>query len=129
MVVMDYLARREHTRAELIRKLKLKGYDLDEITLALDQLQDQNLQSDYRFAVSFAEHRARNGRGPFKIKMELKQRGVPKDMSERVMSELDVNWQELAQSVWLKKFGVAPQDLKEKAQQQRFMQQRGFEWL
>ena len=31
-----------------------------------------------------------------------------------------------ARDVWKKKFGVAPEDEKEKAKQMRFMQSRGF---
>ena len=127
VAAMDYLARREHTRVELQRKLRLKGYEQDEIDMALDKLIDQGLLSDRRFAEAFAGYRARSGRGPLKIEQELRQHGVDEPLIADVMQSLDVDWQVLARQVWHKKFGVLPQDLKEKAHQQRFMQQRGFE--
>ncbi|PHQ79838.1 MAG: hypothetical protein COB66_06015 [Coxiella sp. (in: Bacteria)] len=128
VVAMDYLARREHTRIELERKLAQKGFEPHDISAALDKLRAQNLQSDQRFAEHYAAHRARNGQGAFKIRLELKARGVDDDLMEATMSALDVDWKALAQAVWDKKFGVSPQDLTEKAKQQRFMAQRGFEW-
>ena len=125
---MDYLARREHTRVELVRKLQQKGFELEEIDSALNKLIEQGLQSDRRFAEAFAEQRARNGHGPCKIEMELKQHGVSELLIHEVMQALAIDWQQTAKQVWLKKFGSPPQDLKEKARQQRFMQQRGFGW-
>lgn len=126
VAAMDYLARREHTRVELQRKLQQKGYDFAEITEALDRLCEQGLQSDRRFAVAFAEQRARNGHGPFKIKQELQQHGVEDSLAESVMAHLEVDWQTAAMAVWRKKFNRVPQDLSERAKQHRFMCQRGF---
>lgn len=128
VAAMDYLARREHTRVELQRKLALKGYEAAEIEAALDRLVEQGLVSDRRFAEAFAEYRAHNGRGPLKIKQELKQHGVSDTIIAEVMASLAVDWRALAHQVWLKKFGEQPQTLKEKARQQRFMQQRGFSY-
>lgn len=126
VVAMDYLARREHTWFELQRKLRLKGFDDDVITETLNRLRDQDLQSDLRFAENFAEQRARNGHGPFKIKQELKQHGVCELMIDDVMASLNVDWGAIAKAVFEKKFGTPAQDLNEKAKQQRFMRQRGF---
>lgn len=126
MVAMDYLARREHTRIELGRKLKLKGFEAAEIDETLDRLQSQQLLSDERFAESFAEGRVKRGAGPLKIRIELAQHGVDESLIDEIMDELDVDWSEQARSVWQKKFAQPPANLAEKAKQQRFMQQRGF---
>lgn len=127
VAAMDYLARREHTRLELQRKLTIKGYEPDEIDNALDKLIAEGLLSDRRFAETFVEYRIRNGRGPLKIKHELKQHGVSEALIAEVMRSIEVDWDILAQQVWHKKFGRPPSDLRERAHQRRFMEQRGFE--
>ncbi len=127
VLAMDYLARREHTRVELQRKLAQKEYSAAEIDAALDQLHQQGLQCDRRFAEQYAYYRAKRGCGPLKIKVELKQHGVSSALIDDVMSMLDVDWQVLARTVFEKKFKTTANSLQEKAKQQRFMLQRGFE--
>ena len=126
VIAMDYLARREHTWIELQRKLRLKDIDDDTIIEVLNRLREQGLQSDQRFAENFAQQRARNGRGPLKIKQELRQHGVSEKMTDDVMAALDVDWNAIAKIVWQRKFGAMPKDVNERAKQQRFMLQRGF---
>ena len=56
------LARREHSRAELARKLEAAGFAREEIALLLDAFEAKNWLSDQRFAESYvADHRARAG--------------------------------------------------------------------
>jgi regulatory protein len=129
VAAMDYLARREHTRVELRRKLQKKGYEQEEIEQALDRLQKEGLQSDLRFAESFTEQRARNGHGPLKIRQELRIHGVGDVMIDDTLNSISVDWDQQALAVWHKKFGRLPLDIKEKAKQQRFMLQRGFEYF
>jgi regulatory protein len=107
----------------------LKEYEPEEIEEALDKLRDQGLQSDQRFAQSYAEQRARNGHGPLKIKIELIQHGVSESLAETTMSALEVDWQDLARKAFEKKFPEPAKDLNEKAKRQRFMRQRGFEYF
>ena len=128
LVAMDYLARREHTRVELERKLLQKEFDAEEVRRVLDKLHEDNLQSDHRFAEHFASQRIRTGHGPLKIKMELQAHGVCEEMIEELFQALTVDWQELAQSVFERKYGEnsLSLDIQEKAKRQRFLQQRGF---
>ncbi len=126
VVALDYLARREHTRVELTRKLQKKDFEHGEIVTALDRLRDDNLQSDQRFAESYAEQRAGRGYGPLKIIQELKQRGVDDVLAEQTVAQLPVDWHALAAAVKAKKSPTPPRDPKEKAKLQRFMWQRGF---
>ena len=128
VVAMDYLARREHSRAELLRKLKQKEIPIDEIEQALDRLVEQGLQSDQHFAKSFAEQRQRNGYGPVRIENELRQRGVAEMLIHQTMLALPEDWIVCVQRVWQRKFGEPPEDLKAKARQQRFLLQRGFSY-
>ena len=56
-VAIQMLSRREYSRAELARKLQQKSFQPDEIDACLDRLEEQNLQSDERFAESFKRSR------------------------------------------------------------------------
>jgi len=119
------LARREHSRAELVRKLGQAGFAQHDIAPLLDELEEKNWLSDQRFAESYvADHRARAG--SIKLGYDLRQRGVSEAIIEGVLSEHRDSELQRAQEVWQKKFGSASSDATEKARQIRFMQSRGF---
>lgn len=124
---MDYLSRREHSRSELEQKLSDKGFDAEEIELALDRLSAENLQNDYRFCEAYLRHRISKGFGLIKIKHEMKQKGVSFALLEKAIAESDCDWQEQLKMVAEKKFGDSPAaNLKEKQKRTRFLLQRGF---
>ena len=54
------LARRDHSRAELLQKLTARGFDITAVEALLDRLAAQRLQSDARFAEIYV--RMRSGR-------------------------------------------------------------------
>lgn len=119
------LARREHSRAELARKLEQAGFATGDIEPLLGEFEAKNWLSDRRFAESFvADHRARAG--SVKLAYDLRQRGVADAIIEAVLGENRDSELERAREVWRKKFGVAPADSAEKARQMRFLQSRGF---
>ena len=68
---MDLLARREHGRVELTRKLRKRGAPEDMIDTALQQLSEEGLLSEARYLESFVAYRARAGYGPLRIREEL----------------------------------------------------------
>ena len=122
---LGLLARREHSRVELARKLETAGFDREEIGILLDAFEAKNWLSDQRFAESYvADHRARAG--SVKLAYDLRQRGVPDSIIENVLSNNRDSELERAREVWKKKFGVPPADAGDKAKQFRFMQSRGF---
>jgi len=124
---MDYLSRREHSRAELERKLSVKGFELDEIENALNRLVKENLQSDSRFAQSYIHHRISKGVGPLKIRHELKQKGIFGTLVQQAEAEEECDWYALLHKVASRKYGVYPaKDIKEKQKRSHFLQQRGF---
>ncbi len=124
---VSYLARREHSQSELRWKLSSKGYDEIEVEEALERLIEQGLQSDERFAEAFVQARYQRGHGPYKISMELNQKGVDESTAEQALNLKKFDWFELAQSVYEKKYrGKVFSDYKEKAKRSRFMQSRGF---
>ena len=122
---LGLLARREHSRVELARKLETAGFDREEIGILLDAFEAKNWLSDQRFAESYvADHRARAG--SVKLAYDLRQRGVPDSIIENVLSDNRDSELERAREVWKKKFGAPPADAGDKAKQFRFMQSRGF---
>ncbi|MFN3543998.1 MAG: recombination regulator RecX [Thiobacillus sp.] len=119
------LARREHTRAELARKLQAAGHDAADVVPLLDEFESKNWLSDRRFAESWvADHRAKSG--SVKLAYELRQHGVPEDVIEAVLSENRDSELDRAREVWRKKFGLPPADAAERARQTRFLLGRGF---
>jgi regulatory protein len=119
------LARREHSRVELARKLEQVGFAGDDIAPLLDAFEAKNWLSDRRFAESYvADHRARAG--GIKLAYDLRQRGVSDTIIDAVLSENRDSELDRAREVWKKKFGSPPADMTEKARQIRFMQSRGF---
>jgi len=127
VAAMDYLSRREHAIHELRQKLLGKDYEPEEVDTALERLCQQGLLSDERFTEAFIAYRQQRGSGPFKINAELRQKGVSDAMIARFLDERDSHWLDIARDVRNKKFGDAlPSDIKEKARQTRFLQQRGF---
>ena len=119
------LARREHSRAELMRKLESAGFARDDIALTLDDFEARNWLSDQRFAESYvADHKAKAG--SIKLAYDLRQRGINDAVIESVLGENRGSEFERAREVWRKKFGIVPTDAAEKARQMRFLLTRGF---
>ena len=119
------LARREHSRAELTRKLATAGFEQEEINPLMDQFEAKNWLSDQRFAESYvADHRAKAGN--IKLAYDLRQRGVADAVVGAVLDDDRDSELERARAVWKKKFKTAPADAGEKARQLRFLQNRGF---
>lgn len=125
---MDYLARREHGRVELINKVAQFGFDASVADDAVAQLVEDGLQSEQRFVEAFVRSRINQGKGPAKIRSDLRERGLSDIHIDEGLLNAEQNWYELAIEVRLKKFGaLRPGDFKEKARQMRFLQSRGFE--
>ena len=124
---MDLLARREHSYAELQRKLRQRGASGDMAEVELDRLVEDGLLSDERFCEAYIYALSQRGYGPARLREELRQRGVPESLVERSLAEADQDWQALADQVFAKRFpeGVAREPA-ERGKQLRFMQYRGF---
>ena len=92
------------------------------------QLVDDGLQSDARFAEAFVRSRINQGKGPVRIRADLRERGLAGSAIDLALEEADENWYALARDVRLKKFGPdAPSAFRDKAKQMRFLQSRGFD--
>lgn len=121
---LNFLARREHSRVELARKLSAHA-EANEITALLDDLERENLLSNARYAEMLAHARA--GRhGSVRLKADLRNKGVPAAVIEQAVAEARDTDLAAARTVWLKKFGQAPRDAAERSKQMRFLAGRGF---
>lgn len=124
---MDLLARREHTRKELVHKLTIRDFPEDVIEAVVDRLTEENLQSDDRFTEAFVNMRRKKGQGPVRILNDLQERGVSQILQEDHVDSRDKIWAEMISEVRLKKFGSSlPKDFPQRAKQARFLQYRGF---
>ncbi len=130
---MDLLARREHSRRELVDKLSRRFGDGAALALELDRLAEEGLQSDLRFAFSHARQRALSRRGPALIRAELRQRGVGDALVAQALAEVvaeqDIDWVQQAASLARDRFGEIDRvrlEQREYARRARFLQSRGF---
>ena len=128
VAAMDLLARREHSRVELKRKLGNRHFDQDVVDEVLAALADEGLLDDARYAEAFVRSRIGRGQGPQRIRMELRERGVDEAMIDEVIDPRDSEWLEHIAAVRRKRFGDAmPDSWPERARQMRFLQYRGFD--
>jgi regulatory protein len=124
---LELLARREHSRRELMRKLATRGFPDDVVTHALDELERTGALADERFTDSFVRSRVAKGQGPQRIRAELAQRGIADADADEVLRGTDVDWLETIRAARRKRFGPElPRDYAERARQARFLQYRGF---
>ena len=125
---MDLLARREHARGELERKLAAAGFGADIVADVLRRLAEEGLQSDRRFVEAFVQSRINQGKGPLRIHADLGQRGIAAGLIDEVLAEAGEDWCALAREIRKKKFGPSqPVEFRDRARQMRFLQYRGFE--
>ncbi len=124
---MDFLARREHSRQELALKLQRREHPQHSIDKVLDELHEDGLQSDSRFAESYLRSRVAKGDGPLKIQAALQQRGVAQHIIENCLADAAIDWGQQLRVVWQKKYhGEVAEDAHSKGRQLRFLQSRGY---
>ena len=124
---MRLLARREHSRAELRGKLVGRGFENDSVEELLQGLEDQDLLSDERFAMSLIASRAETGYGPNRIGLELRNRGVSEELAREALAKAEVDWGQQVTDQAVRKFGSDPaQTFPEWARRARYLERRGF---
>lgn len=94
---MDLLARREHSRAELVEKLRRKFAEQAEgvaqlLPDILDQLEQDGLLSDARFVAAYVRYRRLRGFGPLLIRQELRGKGVSSALLDAALAENMQEW-------------------------------------
>ena len=119
------LAGREHSRAELEKKLKVHEAEPGELQRALDELQAKGFIDEQRVVDSVLHRRAaRLGTG--RVKQELQAKGISAEAVAEAVDSLRGTELDRAREVWRKKFGEPAADPAGRAKQMRFLASRGF---
>lgn len=119
------LAMREHSRAELERKLLPHQTTDGELAQVLDGLQAKGFINEQRVLDSVL-HRRAAGQGSRRIRQELQHKGLAPEAVAGAMAELAATEPQRAQALWAKRFGSVATDPAERARQVRFLAARGF---
>ncbi|CRL63796.1 MULTISPECIES: regulatory protein RecX [Proteus] len=129
------LSRRDYSTNELQRRIerRIRETEKDSPTApeCLPQVIERLLESQYlddnRTIYSFFRSYLNKSYGPLRIRQELRLKGFPSEIIDRVLEETDTDWYALCQDLKEKKFGTdKPKDFKERAKQIRYLQYRGF---
>ena len=128
---ISFLARREHSIFELKQKLLLKFPEASENLLneVLTTLQEENLQSDSRYAESYTRYRKRRGFGYRNIKRDMQKKKIDPDIFEKHLNANDSDWISIISSVVKKKIrynSTLIMGSKEYLKLISFLQSRGF---
>jgi regulatory protein len=119
------LSAREHSRAELERKLARFEEVPGTLALALDTFQAKGFINEGRVVESVL-HRRSGKLGAARIKQELQAKGLAPQAIAQALEQLRGSELARAREVWRKKFGQAPADAAERGRQMRFLASRGF---
>ena len=120
-----YLGQREHSCKELADKLVRRGVPEDIATIAVDELADENLVSDHRFAEAYVRSRVARLNGPLKIRAELSRKGIEASLIDMALACHDEEWVQLALA-WGRRRARKPFDKTERARVYRNGGSRGF---
>ena len=122
---LRYLAAREHSRAELERKLAGHAESSEQLAKVLDELQAKDFISEARVIESVVNRRQAK-LGAARIKYELQGKGLAPEAVAEAINSLKASEVERAREVWRKKFGEPALDAATRGKQMRFLAARGF---
>lgn len=133
---LRYLAQREHSRAELERKLaRFVAEDAEDadvagareqIAAALDELAAKGLLSDQRTADSVLSSQGARF-GSRRLKQTLQTKGLAPALVASTLQQARATELERAREVWRRRFGTPAEDAAGRAKQMRFLAGRGFD--
>ena len=122
---LRYLAAREHSRAELERKLAPHEETPGQLAQVLDELQAKDFINEGRVVDSVINRRAAKF-GAARVKHELLGKGLGAEVVAQAMVGLKATELERARDIWKRKFNGQAPDAAGKAKQMRFLAARGF---
>ena len=116
------LARREHSRKELERKLAPHVASAQALQAVLEALLEKKQLSDERFAEERVRHLSRKY-GAARIRHDLKAKGIDRELIDRVSEDGET---ERARAILARKYRTPAETREERARRTRFLQSRGF---
>lgn len=129
---LDLLARRDHSRGELRRKLALRGFDEKALEDALEQLSAQGFINDAKYAADWVESALRSGRGfGTKLLAGLQQKGVARETALQAVAAAAAEnpAEQVLAAVVKKRFAAFDNETATQKERQRvygYLQRRGF---
>jgi regulatory protein len=119
---LRHLVRREHSRAELARKLAPHAASAAALEQVLDLLIEKKSQSDLRYAEERARVLSRKF-GPARIRHELRAKGIAGEIVESIRVDGEL---ERAREILNRRYRAPAATREERAKRARFLQGRGF---
>jgi regulatory protein len=119
------LSQREHSRAELERKLTRYEEEPGSLARVLDELAAKDFISEPRVVASVLNQRAARS-GALRVRQELQAKGIAPEAIAEAVAGLQATEVERAAHLWRRRFDAAPADARERAKQARFLLARGF---
>lgn len=122
---LRYLSMREHSRLELVQKLKSFEETPGELERLLDELEAKGFINEQRVLDSLVHRRAAK-LGAARIRQELQGKGLAPEAVQQAVAQLQATELERAREVWRRKFAEPARTPAERARQLRFLASRGF---
>jgi regulatory protein len=119
------LAAREHSRAELERKLAPFEVTPGEVSRILDDLGAKGFINEQRVIDSLVYRRA-GKLGAMRIRQELQAKGLEPEAVQNAVADLAKSDYDRAREIWRKKFNQPAATPAERGKQSRFLASRGF---
>lgn len=120
------LSGREHSRAELERKLAAHEQEPGQLARVLDELQARDFINEQR-VVDSVLHRRSGKLGALRIRQELQAKGLDNEKVQAALASLKSTELARAREVWARKFESLPTDAAQRGKQARFLAARGFD--
>jgi len=125
---LGLLVRREHSRKELVRKLRGRGVEPEAADAAAARMAGEGWQDDARFAEWLVRSRAATGYGPLHVRAELGTHGLDREAVAIAMDSYEGDWRANARALVCRRFGEAgPQDLAQRRKAADLLARRGFD--
>lgn len=124
---LKLLTTREHSRLELSRKLRRRGYPAGDVEAVLDALIADDLLSEERLVAAYVAERLEKGFGPVRIRFELREKGLSDAQIEPYLSLEDEALMQCLEAVYRKRYGERTiDDPRDQQKRSRFLEYRGF---
>ena len=123
----DLIGKRAMSRSALERKLREKGASETEARYASEWLEAIGAINDADYAVLLAQHCARQGYGPARVREKLYEKGVPREFWDDALDSLPDPAESIDRFLEHKLRGN-PLDEKEKKRLSDALLRRGFSW-
>lgn len=124
----DLLARRAHSSQELRNKLYKRKFPKQDIEIVISECRRLGFLNDEQFADDYASELSSQGKGPFKIKMKLREKGLSEDHIEQAMNKITGEEESARQALKEKLRSLINEPDMNKRRQKacRFLAYRGF---